>query len=38
LRNIKELIDLLENDYNIKIKNIDLIEKALTHTSKEISW
>jgi len=36
LRNIKEFIYLLEKDYNIKIKNIDLIEKALTHTSKEI--
>jgi len=35
LRNIKEFIYLLEKDYNIKIKNIDLIEKALTHTSKE---
>lgn len=37
MRNIKEFIDLLEKDYNIKIKNIDLIEKALTHTSKEIA-
>ncbi len=36
MRNIKEFIYLLEKDYNIKIKNIDLIEKALTHTSQEI--
>jgi len=36
LKNISDFIDFLEKNYNVKIKNIDLIEKALTHTSKEV--
>ena len=36
MKNISDFIDFLEKNYNVKIKNIDLIEKALTHTSKEV--
>jgi ribonuclease-3 len=36
LKKISDFIDFLEKNYNVKIKNIDLIEKALTHTSKEV--
>lgn len=36
MKNISEFINFLEKNYNIKIKNSDLIQKALTHTSKEI--
>jgi len=36
LKNISDFIDFLEKNYNVKINNIDLIEKALTHTSKEV--
>jgi len=36
LRDIKEFIEFLEKNYLIKIKNSDLIQRALTHTSKEI--
>lgn len=36
MKNISEFIDFLEKNYNIKIKNSDLIQKALTHTSREI--
>lgn len=36
MRDLKDFIDLLEKEYKIKIKDKNLIEKALTHTSKEI--
>lgn len=36
MKKISDFIDFLEKNYNVKIKNIDLIEKALTHTSKEV--
>lgn len=36
MKNISEFINFLEKRFNIKIKNIELIEKALIHTSKEI--
>lgn len=36
MKNISDFIDFLEKNYNVKINNIDLIEKALTHTSKEV--
>lgn len=36
MRDIKEFIEFLEKNYLIKIKNSDLIQRALTHTSKEI--
>ncbi|MGB9749662.1 MAG: ribonuclease III [Caldisericia bacterium] len=36
MRDIKEFIEFLEKNYLIKIKNIDLVQRALIHTSKEI--
>lgn len=36
MKNISDFIDFLDKNYNVKIKNIELVEKALTHTSKEI--